>query len=452
MIHKKQLLLLVILIIIMIAILPFSTNKSINIWVMVTFWIIGANSILMLTRDSKYLSYSCVNLHWVFCLFFFFISPYVQYVSGNWALYYTPKDITLIKTNIYIIIWMLLFDFGIRKKVKSTKISYEIIDEQKTPSKMPLFIMVTISMLLVIVMIKRVGLITLISSRNGGESVFLVGESSVSLLITYCVRNFIIFTALLNAYTHVKTKRNMLLMVISIILLIIGCSPIGMPRYQTATVYLALILILFPKWKAKKLTIILFIVAFMLLFPLLDVFRYTKFSEVNIFKSFSNIAKSIKNYYTSGNFDAYVMFMKTSDFVGENGYQFGRQLLGALLFFVPRFMWPNKPISTGAMVQNALGWYGAEANVSSPLVAEGMVDFGLFGIIIYSFFLGVICNKIDLGIKNYINNENISIVVLILMPSLIFFLCRGSLLSVWAFIVSFIVIGKIMSFLSIKIK
>lgn len=242
------------------------------------------------------------------------------------------------------------------------------------------------------------------------------------------------------------------MMIFSFVLLLIGCSPIGMPRYQVATIYIALLLILFPNLKKKGVFILLFIFAFMILFPVLDSFRYSVFDISNVQMIFKTTLSNLQNQYLTANYDAYVMIMKSFDFVSNNSLQYGRQLLGAFLFFVPRNMWFNKPVSTGTMIQNSFGFYRDAANVSSSLISEAYIDFGFIGIVIYAILFGIICKKIDSKILEYSNSNKIDGLILLLMPTLIFFLCRGPLLSVWGFVSSFIVIGKIMFYIAKKVK
>ena len=61
-----------------------------------------------------------------------------------------------------------------------------------------------------------------------------------------------------------------------------------------------------------------------------------------------------------------------------HGMQWGRQLLGALLFFVPSAVWSGKPLASGIFIANYLianysMWF---TNLSAPLIAEGYLDFG----------------------------------------------------------------------------
>ena len=74
-------------------------------------------------------------------------------------------------------------------------------------------------------------------------------------------------------------------------------------------------------------------------------------------------------------------------------------MLGALLFFVPSAMWSTKPLATGIfladyLIVNYSMWF---TNLSAPLIAEGYLDFGPFGVVAYAgvaAFVVTLLNKI----------------------------------------------------------
>jgi len=77
---------------------------------------------------------------------------------------------------------------------------------------------------------------------------------------------------------------------------------------------------------------------------------------------------------------------------------YGRQLVGALLFFVPRSIWPNKPVGSGHFVaENMLMtrysfWF---TNISMPFPGEGYINFGILGIILFAFILALVSKITD---------------------------------------------------------
>ena len=81
------------------------------------------------------------------------------------------------------------------------------------------------------------------------------------------------------------------------------------------------------------------------------------------------------------------------EYVDNYGFSYGYQLLGGLLFFVPRSIWTVKPYSSGQVIgEYLIGFYDFSfANISNPLVSESYINFGLVGVlitpIILAFFL-----------------------------------------------------------------
>ncbi len=131
------------------------------------------------------------------------------------------------------------------------------------------------------------------------------------------------------------------------------------------------------------------------------------------------------DYLTTMNFDASQMFMATMDM---DIITYGTQLIGVLLFFVPRAIWPEKPIGSGHYVADI---QGAFSNVSMPFWGEGFINFGYIGIILFTIFLALFTSYSDkkywLSTRLKKTNANQGY-YLILVGSLIFIL-RGDLLS-----------------------
>lgn len=95
----------------------------------------------------------------------------------------------------------------------------------------------------------------------------------------------------------------------------------------------------------------------------------------------------------SGDVDAFGMICLTLKWMGIHGVRWGMQMLGAALFFIPRSIWPDKPIGTGAMVSGELGF--DFTNLSVPIMTEPLVDFGMLGVPIVAFAFGWILASLD---------------------------------------------------------
>jgi hypothetical protein len=79
--------------------------------------------------------------------------------------------------------------------------------------------------------------------------------------------------------------------------------------------------------------------------------------------------------------------------VDRFGHTLGIQILGALLFWVPRAVWPTKPIATGGMVTRDLGF--DFTNLAPPIQSEALVDFGLLGVPFFAAIVALVFAKLD---------------------------------------------------------
>ncbi len=176
----------------------------------------------------------------------------------------------------------------------------------------------------------------------------------------------------------------------------------------------------------------------LLLFPFLSTLRTsTSLGEAATYAGgFELLGSSL----ATGDFDAYSMVGYTARYVEAGpGIAFGRQLLGVLLFFVPRSLWPDKPIGSGATVAMEEGLIFD--NVSSSPIAEGLINFGWAGVVLFAVFLCIAFALLDSAFWST-KGEGEGTLLCLIYPFYVgfaFFLMRGDLLSATAFIVGFTV-------------
>ena len=98
------------------------------------------------------------------------------------------------------------------------------------------------------------------------------------------------------------------------------------------------------------------------------------------------IGERIGQCFFSAEYDAWANIYTSLEIVKVYGMQWGHQLLGSVLFFVPSSIWTTKPLATGIFLGNYLiAHYGMWfTNLSAPLVAEAYLDFGYFGVTVYA--------------------------------------------------------------------
>lgn len=140
-----------------------------------------------------------------------------------------------------------------------------------------------------------------------------------------------------------------------------------------------------------------------------------------------------------GDFDAYTQLYNTLTFTDSNGLQNGRQLQTSLAFCVPRKYWPGKSVGSGALMRQKRG--EDFVNVSCPLLAEGYMDFGWAGALVYFALFAILARQYDCSYWHWRRHRaaagDVSFRALFypVMLILLFHLLRGDLLSSLALIV-----------------
>jgi hypothetical protein len=150
-------------------------------------------------------------------------------------------------------------------------------------------------------------------------------------------------------------------------------NPVSNPRYWFLTVLFSLLFTVFPVSAAMyRSALSLGVVVALVVFPFADRFRYDDRNYRPLQTTSVLEPLAVKDYDQMG------MFANTLTYAhsGE-GHTWGRQLAGAVLFAVPRSVWPGKPLDTGVLVGQ---WMGTvNTNLSSPLWAELWLDTGPVG-------------------------------------------------------------------------
>lgn len=163
-------------------------------------------------------------------------------------------------------------------------------------------------------------------------------------------------------------------------------NPISSSRFWFLTMGLALIFSTarFQSAFSVRLIVAGFLFASSMVFPYLDAFRYTEASIE---------ARSPTEFFTDKtDYDALLQVGNAIRYVDEYGHTSGQQISGAMLFWVPRSLWESKPTDTGPVLARYINY--PNENLSAPLWAEGYIDFGLPGVVVIFFLLGLATRKL----------------------------------------------------------
>ena len=149
-------------------------------------------------------------------------------------------------------------------------------------------------------------------------------------------------------------------------------------------------------------------------------------------------------------YDAFSMFTCAVYRTGDNGFAGGSYLLSVLLFFVPRGIWPDKPVASSIdlgqfLMQHHSGWFD---NLSCPPFGDFYMDFGSFGVIACGLIYGVVLAWSDRIFDSWKGRSLFQCGVAAAVMGFLPILVRGSLAAVvGGFVVTvilFLVISRVM--------
>ncbi len=237
-------------------------------------------------------------------------------------------------------------------------------------------------------------------------------EGTLSKMYTLIVNKSLLFTPfggiILSKYylktTNKKTANYYwigLAMILLVLLLIWFKNPLTEKRHALGPIYITLIYLFFPKLLNSNLKMMSFMFFTMIiLFPLVAILTHASVSLNEILQNPSILIikgqdEGLIKVFHSLHYDAFSNIMATVDYVQQNGLSWGYQLLGVLLFFIPRSIWTLKPLGTGQMIgQHLINVYHFNFdNLSNPLVSEAYINFGFPGVIFGAIALAVIIKR-----------------------------------------------------------
>lgn len=426
------------------------TDVQINrTWTLVTAIINLGFAFWKLIAEVKSYSFSFSFMFYLFNFVFFGISPIVQSLSNWHAWGLNISDDEMLLSNFYILLWMIAFEIGRRIKVKFTvrktrkkhKINYSL------PLNPCLFALILLA-IIVFTLFIFVGKGKLFFKGNTEN--ITIDNSSLSLLQFHILRNGVYFLSVIPLIHSNETGKQKWIALISFVLFVLGAFPTGLSRYMAGAFWGGYLIHLIQKKHIGKWFPIVLVLGILIIFPISSGFRYItglySFSEL---QQIISKTMTISESYNSGNYDAYQMLGGAIRYVNLYGFSKGYQLIGACLFFIPRSIWASKPIGTGAMVLSGLT-SSSFTNVSMPLIGETYVNYGVVGILVFAVVLGYFIDRIDRLYWSEWNNCN---PVQIIYPSSMlyfFFMNRGDLLSSGSYLVAHIVMGILITKLSIK--
>lgn len=284
-----------------------------------------------------------------------------------------------------------------------------------------------------------------------------VTATPAAIVVKRCLLFIPSATLLILLHETVTSGRKLLfsricVLLLLLLLVLITENPYTEKRNALGPLYIALLLVAFPVWFSRwNRRMMLLVAGMVLVFPAIAIFTHNHEQTASSLSA-SQVFNQIADHYFSINYDSWANIYSAVEIVHVHGMQWGQQLLGALLFFVPSAIWESKPLASGIFIANYLianysMWF---TNLSAPLVAEGYLDFGPGGVVLYAAVSAFMVTRLNAMAQH---RENWLFLPMAIYGSVFLMLImRGSLMIALAYLIAaFLAFGAAYGMLSIRL-
>jgi len=283
------------------------------------------------------------------------------------------------------------------------------------------------ALLALAVLIASVGLLalygrSLFTSREGYfDNLAVFVDKTSSLLLTSFLNPFVFTGAVVGVIGAWRRQDRTWLFIFLGLLLVAEVinNPIVTARFR-ASALIAFALLAFMGWRNTRL-LATYLVAGMAASPIFNAFRFQS--------STASDARTLETFFSHIDFDAFAMTCHIVRYSLLNGYSYGSNILSALLFFIPRALWPGKSEHVAFYVWPQVRYYRNvwTNNLSSPPFAEGYFAFGLAGALIMIAAICWMAVKLERAADAAQPDSAIRLVVC-MIPMLSIILLRGPMI------------------------
>jgi len=285
-------------------------------------------------------------------------------------------------------------------------------------------------------------LIFFLFARYVYNNMLKIEDNNESIIVSLLLKKsmFMIPIAAFSIYLYHKNKISFVLIFLVLVILFLK-NPISERRNAIGPLYLAMGFYYFSSlYKTNFRSFIFIFFIFFFLFPLSGLLTN---SYLPITERLGNLETFINdglgnnyftNYFNTLHYDAWSNICATIEYVKVDGLSMGYQFFGSIFFFVPRAIWPSKPIGTGHFIANdfLIPQYNLWlSNISCPIISEGYINFGIFGIILFAVILAFMVKIFDKWVSS---PDPLYKIFGIYSSFWLFYLMRGDLMSSWAYL------------------
>lgn len=346
-----------------------------------------------LMGDLRRRPYSLHSMHLIATGILLIAVPLQQFVANDFPNPWALSDEDIVYANLCIFAWVTCYLGGraaCQGYVRNVKKRIPLLEIEFGPDSLWVGLVLALGCLSYLSALGTGGTLTraAFAAAFGAESIIGLSIGLVLRAVPVAV-----LAAWLLTWFARPTARTSTHAVVILVLLVFNAwanNPLAGARTWTLMVSLALFVVMLLARRSNGVFLIPGIVLGLLLMPGLNAGRYSEnFDPAMVTPDF----QAAEDSFTSGDFDAYSNLILTNRLVEAHGATDGQQLVGALLFWVPRALWPEKPVGSGAYMAGLmdLPW----ANISCPLPSEAVINFGFWGIPLFALIFGALVYVVD---------------------------------------------------------
>ncbi|WP_157497429.1 hypothetical protein [Leifsonia sp. Leaf264] len=363
-------------------------------------------------------------IFWVFCYVFFGLAPSVQLRSGDMPTTTQDLDPVLdLPTAVLALVGVLSFAIGFAIAARMRDPRERAHADSVNVTR--LTILTVVSLASAAYYVGKIGVGVLLSSRAEFAAVEneIWPDPATDALIA-AVSAFPIVVAAHGWWSVARvSERKQLPRLIAIVLTTISLAvtnPISSARYHFGVVWGSFLgpAGAYATRRRTSLTMVGIVLGLLFLFPIADLFR--RQDVVNASRS-----SFLSEYAGNGDYDAFGQLSNALLYTATMPFEFARQFLGVVLFWVPRSLWADKPGGTGVVLAEFRGY--RFTNLSAPIWAEMLLSFGLIGVVVASILFGILLGRLD---KRFLHGgmSGVNAIAGSVLPFYLLILMRGSLL------------------------
>ncbi|MCG5431646.1 hypothetical protein LV457_04985 [Mycobacterium sp. MYCO198283] len=388
-------------------------------------------------------------MFWSFTYAFLGLAPLAQLFRDSWPVTVPRTDSTYaLWAAIIVLVGMAAFliGVGLDRQLIRRRPEYDPqpkrrgavrADLKMTINYNRLMVLTVLTIALNLYYLSKVGVIQFMKSRDDALQALTAAWSPLSLavfiragsymsLIVSCValvryrREARIAARRGMPESKARMNLNLILILVVGVLLANSLNPVSNPRYLSGTAVLAVIAAagLFATSLRFRLTAWGFLIGLLVIFPQADAFRYS--AEANV-----ELSNPIESLLTP-DYDSFAQIINGYTVGIRDGIEVGNQILGVMLFFIPRAIWTGKAYDTGILIANGRGY--PFTNLSAPLFIEFFLNGGWVVLVLAMFACGFFLHRWDSKLNRELALYSMPSILGCILPFYMLILLRGSLL------------------------